>query len=97
MLESTFQNEILKPRLKDLFPGCTILKNDPNMIQGIPDLTVMYHDRYAILEVKKSKRASHQPNQDFYIDKFNNEAFGAFIYPENMEEVLTELSYYFTH
>ena len=35
--------------------GAIILKNDPTCIQGIPDITVLYKDKYAMLETKKSK------------------------------------------
>jgi hypothetical protein len=77
--------------LKELFPGCIVLKNDPNYLQGIPDLTIFWEDRWATLEVKKSANASHQPNQDYYVEKMDNMSFSRFIYPENKEEVLREL------
>jgi hypothetical protein len=89
-LESKFQAELIK-ELKDMFPGCVVLKNDPNYIQGIPDLTIFYNYRWATLEVKKSKNAPHQPNQDYYVDMMDRMSFSAFIYPENKEEVLREL------
>ena len=89
-LESVFQGELIK-EIEDLFPGAIILKNDPNYIQGFPDLSVYYEDKYAILEVKKAKDAPHQPNQDYYIDYFSRRTFAAFIYPENKEEVLDGL------
>ena len=54
-----------------MFPGAIVLKNDPNYIQGIPDLTVFYQDKWATLEVKKSENASHQPNQDYYVGLMN--------------------------
>lgn len=68
-----------------------MLKNDPNYLQGIPDLTIFWEDRWATLEAKKSANASHQPNQDYYVEKMNNMSFSRFIYPENKEEVLREL------
>lgn len=74
-----------------MFPGCVVLKNDPNYLQGIPDLVIFYYNRWAMLEVKKSFNASHQPNQDYYIDKLDGMSFARFIYPENKEEVLDEL------
>jgi hypothetical protein len=89
-LESKFQSELIK-EIKSMFPGCIILKNDPNYIQGIPDLTIFWHNRWATLEVKKSEDASHQPNQDFYVARMNDLSFSRFIYPENKEEVLHEL------
>lgn len=74
-----------------MFPGCIVLKNDPNYIQGIPDLTIFYGDKWATLEVKKDASSSHQVNQDYYVDMMNHMSFSAFIYPENKEEVLYEL------
>jgi len=89
-LESQFQSGLIK-RLKRILPGCIVLKNDPNYLQGIPDLTIFWGDRWATLEVKKSANASHQPNQDYYVDTMNQMSFSRFIYPENEEEVLNEL------
>jgi hypothetical protein len=74
-----------------MFPGCIVLKNDPNYLQGIPDLTIFWHDRWAALEVKKEANASHQPNQDYYVQVMNEMSFSRFIYPENKEVVLHEL------
>jgi hypothetical protein len=72
------------------------MKNDPSYKQGIPDLTVLYKDKWATLEVKKDRRAHHQPNQDYYISKMNDMSFSAFIYPENKEDILDELERYFS-
>jgi hypothetical protein len=66
MLESKFQSGLIKD-LKKMFPGCIVLKNDPNYLQGIPDLSVFWQDKWAMLEVKKEANASHQPNQDYYV------------------------------
>lgn len=88
--ESDVQADIID-EIKLRLPGCIVMKNDPNYIQGIPDLTVLYKDKWAALEVKKSATASHQPNQDFYVKYMNNMSYASFIYPENQEEVLDEL------
>lgn len=87
ILEKDFQSGLIKD-IKSRFEGAIVLKNDPNYIQGMPDLTVFYKNHYAILEVKKAKLASHRPNQDYYINKFSKDTFAAFVYPENKEEVL---------
>lgn len=89
-LERDFQPKLIR-ELRNRFPGCVIIKNDPTYIQGMPDLLILYENKWAMLEVKKSSRASHQPNQDFYIDKLNQMSFAAFIFPENYEEVLDGL------
>lgn len=89
-LERDFQAKLIK-ELKVMFKGCIIVKNDPNYIQGIPDLLILYNDRWAALEVKKSSTAHHQPNQEYYVDLMDQMSFAAFIYPENKEEILYEL------
>ena len=94
ILESKFQKELIDD-IKAMFPGAIVLKNDPNYIQGIPDLTVFYQDNWATLEVKKSANASHQPNQDYYVGLMNEMSFSAFVYPENKEEVLNGIQHAF--
>lgn len=89
-LERDFQRDLIK-ELKDIFEGCIIMKNDSSYIQGIPDLIVLFNDRWAALEVKKSRTASHRPNQEYYIDKMDDMSFARFVYPENKEDVLDEL------
>lgn len=90
MLESQFDTKLIK-ELKQRFPGCIILKNDANYLQGVPDRIILWNDKWATLETKKTKNASRQPNQDYYVNKMNEMSFSAFIYPENMEEVLDGL------
>lgn len=89
-LESRFQANLIR-ELKRIFPGCVVVKNDPNYIQGFPDLTVFYKDKWAVLECKKEANAKKQPNQDYYVGMLNEMSFSSFIYPENKEEVLYEL------
>ncbi|MCD8389640.1 MAG: hypothetical protein LUC21_05705 [Oscillospiraceae bacterium] len=62
MLERDFQAKLIR-ELKVIFPGCVILKNDPNYKQGVPDLLILYRDKWAALECKKSETASRQANQ----------------------------------
>lgn len=88
--ENKFQAELIKD-LKSRFPGCMVLKNDPDYIQGIPDLTILYGKRWATLECKRSKSATHRPNQEYYVDKMNNMSYSRFIFPENKEAILDEL------
>lgn len=90
MLESKFQANLITD-LKNIFPGCIVMKNDSSYIQGIPDLLVLYKDRWAALEVKRDSKSSVRPNQKYYVDKMNDMSFSRFIYPGNKEEVLNEL------
>lgn len=90
MLESTFKTN-LKNDIEEMLPGCIVVHLDPTEIQGIPDMLVLYENRWAALEGKKSANASHRPNQDYYVDLMNRMSFAAFIYPENKEEVLYDL------
>lgn len=88
--ESEFQKN-LKKELKGMFPGCIITKLDSGDIQGIPDLLILYKDKWATLENKRSGKATKRPNQDYYVDKMNEMSFSRFIYPENKDMVLDEL------
>lgn len=87
-LESGFQDR-LRDELKDLFPGCMIFKMD--QIQGIPDLLVLYKDKWASLECKRGTRSKKQPNQEYYVDLMNKMSFSRFVNKDNKEEVLREL------
>ena len=87
-LESGFQDR-LRDDLKKLFPGCMIFKME--QIQGIPDLLVLYKDKWATLECKRGTRSKKQPNQDYYVELMNNMSFSRFINNDNKEEVLRDL------
>ena len=93
-LERDFQHEVIE-KLKELFPDCIVLKNDPTYLQGIPDLSVFFKNKWAMLEVKKSKDEPFRPNQDFYIRWADNMSFSRVIFPENIERVLSDLSIFF--
>ncbi len=90
MLENKFKTGLVK-ELKTRFPGCMVVHLNPNEIQGIPDLLVLYESTWAALEGKKSATASHRPNQDYYVHEMNDMSFAAFIYPENKEEILNAM------
>lgn len=90
MLESRFQANLIK-ELKMLFPGCIVMKSDSGYLQGIPDLLVLYNDKWASLECKQSAVSKKQPNQEYYVGKMNEMSFSRFICPENKEEVLCDL------
>lgn len=93
--ESSFQAD-LKKDLKKRFPDSIVVKSDPLQVQGIPDLLIFCGRRWAALECKRHSRASHRPNQDYYVDRMNQMSFSRFIYPENKEDVLNELQEFFS-
>lgn len=95
MLENRFKTKLID-ELEELFPGCIITHMDPNEIQGIPDLLILYKHKWAALEGKKDADASVRPNQAYYVDLMNDMSFASFIYPENKDEVLDELYFHFT-
>lgn len=88
--ENEFQSSLIK-EIRALLPGCYVLKNDPDYIQGIPDLLILYKDRWAALECKRSRSAPHRPNQEYYISSLGEMSYASFVFPENKEEVLHEL------
>ena len=90
MRESQFQAQLIK-KLNKMLPGIIILKNDPNYIQGIPDLILLYKDRWAALEVKRGAIASVRSNQAHYVRTMHAMSYAAFIYPENESEILSEV------
>lgn len=89
-LESKFQADTLA-QIKQLFPGCHVFKQDAAQLQGIPDILILYYDKWAMLEFKRRTTSTRRPNQDYYVDLFDSWSYAAFIYPENKEAILHEL------
>jgi hypothetical protein len=89
-LESKFKADTIQ-EIRDRFPGCEILHNDANYIQGIPDMLILHGPKYAVLEWKRESNSDRQVNQEWYINKFNKMSYASFISPENKEAVLDEL------
>lgn len=96
MKENAFQSLLIK-RLRKEFNGCIILINDPQYIQGIPDLVILYGSCWAALEVKESRLAPQQPNQYHYVRMLDDMSYASFVYPENLEVVIDELQHTFRH
>jgi hypothetical protein len=88
--ESVFVKRLIR-ELLEKFPGAVILKNDPNVIQGIPDRLILYGDRWAALETKRDENARVQRNQHYYIGLLDEMSYATFVNPQNKETVLNEL------
>lgn len=94
MRERVYQTHVIK-ELRRMFPGCVILKNDAEYMQGVPDRILLYGPFWAMLEIKAHARASRQPNQEYYVRMLNEMSFAAFIHPGNEAEVLSALQFAF--
>lgn len=90
ILENKFQI-VLKKRIREILPGAIVLKNDPTFLQGVPDLLILYKNKWAALECKRAADAPTRPNQNYYICRMATMSFGAIVYPENIDEVLKQL------
>ncbi|MET0786724.1 MAG: hypothetical protein ABWY25_08475 [Paenisporosarcina sp.] len=88
--ESGFQFKLIK-RLQHMFPDCFIIRTGASDNQGVPDILILWGDRWAMLECKKSASSRIRPNQQYFVDMFNGMSFAAFIWPEIEEEVLYAL------
>lgn len=96
MKESAFQASLIRT-IKNLLPGCIVLKLDPSYIQGIPDLLVLHGITWVALETKKSENASHRPNQEYYVKKMSEMSYATFVYPENVQQVLKDIVDWFDY
>lgn len=90
MTESQYQLKLIN-KIRSLLPGCIILKNDPNFMQGVPDILILYNDQWAMLEVKLSGAAGIRPNQRYYIGLLDNMSFASFINPQTERQILHDL------
>lgn len=86
-----FKARLIK-ELEHRFPGCVVFNLDPNTVhQGVPDLLLLYKTKWAMLETKGAGNSRRRPNQEFYVNFYNELSYANFIYPENEEEVLDDL------
>lgn len=93
-LERDFQPRVIKA-IQARIPDCIILKNDANYMQGIPDLIILLGPQYAMLETKRVTGSRRQPNQPYYVEKFDEWSFADFINQDNFDEVLNDLFIFF--
>ena len=95
MRESQYQAKLID-ELERRFPGCVILKNDPEYVNGIPDLLILFGNQWAMLEVKASATSKVQALQPYWVERLGQMSFAAFIYPSNEEDVLRGLEQTFS-
>ena len=87
MLERDFQPHVIRA-IKLTLSDAIVLKNDSSYQQGVPDLIVLYKDKWATLEVKRTLKSRPEPNQTYWVDRMNEMSFSAFINRDNMHDVL---------
>lgn len=89
--EREYQPTLIK-KLEREFPGIIVRKHD--IQQGWPDLLLLYGPHWAMLETKRAAPGpgDYEPNQEWWIEHFDEMSFAACVYPENEEEVLDALS-----
>lgn len=92
--ETQYQKQLID-RLKLMFPGCIVTKNDARFWQGVPDLLILFRDKWAMLEVKMYPDSNVQPNQAHYVGVLNEMSFASFINEQNEERVLRDLQHAF--
>lgn len=90
-MEKELQAKIIK-WLKS--KGCYVMKTQPGA--GVPvgtsDIFFCKEGFYGWIEVKRSKTSKFQPLQREFIAKMDNWSWARVVYPENYDEVKTELS-----
>ena len=77
--ESDFQANTIK-KLKVMFPGAIITKLDASYILGIPEVLILWGQRWAVFEFKKYVHATKRQNPDSYVDRMNTMSFARVIY-----------------
>lgn len=86
VLEKDFQATVIRWLKKQ---GCVVLKYEANATTraGVADVFFCKEGFYGFLECKKSKNAKKRPGQQAFIDKMAEWSYGAFVYPENWDEI----------
>lgn len=77
--------------LQKLYPYSYILLLDPNYVQGVPDVLILDGPNWATFEVKRSRSAKRQPNQDWHVEQMNEMSYSRFVSPETRKDILDEL------
>ena len=97
--EGGFKKNLID-RIEKEYPDCIVTKLETDYKEGLPDVIVLYKDRWATLETKKNKAEVTKPRknkmqQDYYVATMDEMSFSRYVYPENQEEVLNELRLHF--
>jgi len=88
--ENKFKDE-LKRKLNN-FPNQFHFTKEALALRGIPDIVGCINGKFFVLEVKASKYAKRTALQTYILSKVDRSGgFGAFIYPENSEDILQKL------
>jgi len=98
--EGKFKAKLIE-KLEERYPDFIITKLEADLKNGIPDIVILGDKkRWATLEAKKNKEEVTKPRrnkkaQDYYVSKMGKMGYSSYVYPENEEEVLSELEDYF--
>lgn len=89
-LEKDFEDDFMD-ELDAVLPDGFWIKGNSTMRQGIPDRLFLHGPNWALLEFKRDSKSAIQPNQDWYVEKFNEMSYSAIVTPENYREVIDEI------
>ncbi len=71
-----------------LLPGSLVLKNDPNYIQGIPDLMILHGDMWVYSGQRPRAMEFSEPG--YYVNQLTRLGFARFIYPRTSRRVFND-------
>lgn len=89
-LEKDFESDFMDD-LDEVLPGGMWIKGNSAMRQGIPDRLFLHGPHWALLEFKRDENSPAQPNQPWYVEKFNEMSYSAIVTPENAKQVIDEI------
>ena len=91
MSEAAFKKKFIEDAKIRLEPYEPDVINVKSGYRSYPDTLFLGDCVWALLEFKKHRNASQQPNQDHHISRLNKKGFAKFVHPNNAEETLDEL------
>lgn len=90
VLEKDFQAKVIK-WLRSKGFKCFKQQMNATTRAGTPDLFIFKEGWWGWIEFKKSKNAAKRPGQQENIDWAQENSWGAFVWPENFEQIKDEL------